>query len=158
NTPTTGGEKLLANLIEDTSRRTTFTVSAQLRQRIQAALRKLLKDAREPVRLNAYRTLVAVHDPVAVNQLAQSLRKAQDIPVPLAEAIDLLDLDGAVNHIGALRPYLKHKDPRVQGLVARALAIDPRSRPEIVELAKNRNTPLEVRREALRGLARADDQ
>lgn len=156
--PRNGSEKLAANLVLDMSRRTTFRVDAPLRQRMQTVLRKLLKDPRDSVRLNAFRTLVASHDTVAVNQLADSLRRGQDIPIPLAEAIELLDLDGAVNHLSALRPYLKHADPRVQGLAARALAVDADSRPQIVALVKNRDTSEEVRRQALRGLARADDR
>ena len=156
--PEDGSEELDARLIEDLGRRTTFRLPAELRQQIQSTWRKLLDDPRNKVRLGAYRVAVANHDPVAVNLLAESLRKGQDFPIPLPEAIDLLDLDGSVNHIAALRPYLTHEDPRVQAQAARALAVDPESRPKIVELARNPQTPGEVRLHALRALAREDGQ
>jgi hypothetical protein len=156
--PQDGDAELDALLLEDLNRRTTFTLPAELRQRIQTAWRKLLNDARGRVRLSAFRVAVANHDPVAVNRLAESLRRGRDIPVPLPDAIELLDLDGAVNHIGALRPYLGHRDSRVRARAARALAVDPESRPRIVQLVRNPATPAEVRRNALRALAREDDR
>ena len=156
--PDDGGEELDASLIEDLTRRTTLPPPAQVRQRIQSVLRKLLDDKRDKVRLYAYRSLVSNHDPVAINLLAESLREGRDTPIPLFEAINLLDLDASINHIGALRPYLHHEDPRVQARAARALAVDPESRPTIVELVKNPKTPEEVRLHALRSLAREDGQ
>lgn len=80
------------------------------------------------------------------------------MPIPLADAIDLLDFDGSVNHIGTLRPYLHHADPQVQAKAVRALAVDPESRPVIVELARSPRAPEEVRLGALRALAREDSQ
>ena len=156
--PADGGEDLDAGLIEDLNRRTTFIPPPQVRQRIQNVLRNLLADKRDKVRLFAYRAAVSNHDLVAVNLLAESLRDGQNVPVPLADAIDLLDFDGSVNHIGTLRPYLHHGDSRVQAKAARALAVDPESRAVIVELARNTRTPEEVRLNALRSLAREDDQ
>lgn len=156
--PRDGGEELDAELIVDLSRRMSFTLPATIRQRIQNAFRKLLDDKRDKVRLYAYRVLAANHDPVAVNLLAESLRTGEGVPIPLHDAIDLLDTDGPTNHIGTLRPYLHHEDPRVQAKAARALAVDPESRPAIVELARNPRTPEEVRLNALRALAREDDQ
>lgn len=156
--PEDGGEELDASLVEDISRRTTFKMPAELRQRIQSVLRTLLADKRARVRLQAYRALVGAHDQVAVNQLADALRRGSEMPVPVAEAVDLLDQDGAINHIGTLRPYLAHPDPRVQATVARALSADSQSRPRIVEMVRNADTPEEVRLSALRGLAREDSQ
>jgi hypothetical protein len=156
--PDDGSEELDANLIEDLTRRTVITPPAQVRQRIQSVLRKLLDDKRDKVRLNAYRSLVSNHDPMAINLLAESLRAGRDIPIALFEAINLLDLDASINHIGALRPYIHHEDPRVQARAARALAVDPESRQAIVELVKNPKTPEEVRLHALRALAREDGQ
>jgi hypothetical protein len=155
--PDDGSEELDSNLVEDMNRRITFTLPAELKQEIMAAWKKLLDDPREKVRVSAYRVLVYNHDPVAVNRLSESLRKEADVPIPLHEAIELLDVDGAINHIGALRPYLNHDDPRAQGWAARALTVDPQSRPKIVELANNLRTPKEVRLHALRGLAREDE-
>lgn len=156
--PDDGGEELDAGLIQDISRRTTFRIPMQDQQRIQNVERKLLNDKRDKVRLFAYRALVANHDSVAINQLADSLRQQKDVPIPLPEAIDLLHDDGSANHLSALRPYLNHKDPSVQAGAARALAIDPESRGKIVELATNPQSPAEVRVNALRGLAREDDK
>lgn len=156
--PQDGGEELDANLVYELNRRTTFTPPAEIRQRIQEVLRKLLEDSRAGVRLSAYRALVANHDPVAVNLLAESLRTKKEVPVPLPEAIDLLDLDGSINHIAALRPYLEHEDQAVQARAARALAVDAESRARIVQLAKESKTPLDVRLQALRALAREDEQ
>ncbi|MEA2604896.1 MAG: Lipoprotein amino terminal region [Acidobacteriota bacterium] len=156
--PGDGGEELDANLIADLSRRTAVTPPARIRQQIQSVWRKLLDDRRDKVRLQAYRALVSNHDSVALGLLVESLREGRGVPVPLPEAIDLLDQDGAVNYIGTLRPYLHHEDPSVQAKAARALAGDPESRPAIVELAKNPSTPGEVRLNALRALAREDDQ
>lgn len=158
NDPADGSETLDASLIEDVSRRIAFAPPPQVLQRIQATFRKLLDDKRDKVRLSAYRSLVGSHDPVAVNLLADSVKKGQGIPVPLAEAIDLLNEDGPVNHIGVLRQYLTNDNPLVQAQAARALAVDPESRPKIVELAKNPRTPLEVRLYALRALAREDSR
>lgn len=153
-----GGAELDALLLEDLNRRTTFTLPAELRLQIQTAWRKLLNDPRGRVRLAAFRVAVSNHDPVAVNILTESLRRGRDLPIPLVDAIELLDLDGSINHIGTLRPYLGHRDPRVRARAARALAVDPESRPRIAQLARNPATPAEVRRNALRALAREDDR
>lgn len=154
--PNDGGEELDAGLIENLSRRLTFRLSAQDQLRIQRVWRRLLDDPRDRVRLYAYRALVANHDPVAVSRLSESLRRGGPFPVPLADAIDLLDQDGSANHIRALRRYLAHADPRVQARAARALALDPESRPRIVQLARSSAAPAEVRLHALRALARED--
>jgi hypothetical protein len=156
--PEDGSEELDANLILDLSQRTMRVPAARVRQRIQGVWRKLLDDRRDKVRLQAYRALIANHDGVALGLLVESLQEGRSFPIPLAEAIDLLDLNGSINHIGTLRPYLQHEDPHVQAKAARALAVDPESRPAIVELARNPRTPAEVRLNALRALAREDDQ
>lgn len=156
--PKDGGAELDANLVEDLNRRTTFTLPAKLKQRIIAAWKKLLDDPRDSVRLSAYRVLVYNHDPIAVNRLSESLRRKKNVPIPLHEAIELLDVDGSINHIVALRPYLTHDDPRVQGWAARALVVDPQSRPQIVKLANSSGTPEEVRLHALAALAREDER
>jgi hypothetical protein len=154
--PDDGGAFLDSKLTEELNRRVAFTLPAELRQRIQAVWRRLLSDPRDLVRLSAFRVSAANHDPVAVNILDESLRSGKDIPIPLQDAIDLLDLNGSINFISTLRPYLSHKDPAVQGRAARALALDPQSRPTIVELAKNSQTAETVRLQSLRGLARED--
>ncbi len=135
--PGDGSEEMDASLIQNLSQRITFIPPAKDRQRIQGVLRTLLDDKRDKVRLYAYRAAVSNHDLVAINVLAESLREGQNVPIPLADAIDLLDFDGSVNHIGTLRPYLSHADPHVQAKAARALAVDPESRPVIVELARS---------------------
>lgn len=155
--PRDGGPELDSKLTEEMNRRVTFTMPAEVRQRIQTVWRKLLRDPRDPVRLSAFRVLAANHDPVAVSLLDDSLRRGRDVPIPLHEAIELLDLNGSINFISALRPYLSHRDPAVQAKAARALAVDPESRPRIVELAGSARTAPDVRRQALRGLAREDE-
>lgn len=154
--PEDGGEELDAMLIADLSRRTTSTPPPETRQAMQTTLRKLLADRRDRVRLFAFKSLVSNHDRVAIDALVGALRRGRDLPIPLAEAVALLDLDGPVNHIGTLRPYLTHPDPSVRAIVVRALAIDPQSRPRIIELARQRTTEPKVRVAALRGLARED--
>jgi len=156
--PEDGGEEFDASLIEDLSRRTTFRLPVRDAQRIQGVLRKLLSDKRDKVRLYAYRSLVWNHDSLALNLLTESLRRGEGVPIPLPDAIELLDDDGSVNYIVTLRPYLNHNDPHVQARAARALAVDPQSRPKIAELAVSSNTPEEVRLNALRALASEDDQ
>ena len=156
--PQDGGEELDARLIDDLNRRTITLPPAQVRQEIQRVFRKLLGDPRDKVRLFAYRAAVSNHDQVAVTQLADSLRRGRDFPVPLPEVIKLLDQDGAVNHVAALRPYLQHADRAVQAQAARALAVDPQSRPAIVALVRNPATPVAVRLNAVRALAREDAQ
>ena len=116
----------------------------------------LMDDPREKVRVHTFRSLIADQDPVAIDRLTESLRNGRDFPVPLPEGIDLLDTDGSVKHSAVLRPYLSHADPAVQGQAARALAVDPQSRPMIIDLAKSSRTPNDVRLHALRGLARED--
>lgn len=149
-------ESLAAGLIEDVARRTTFRQPAELRQRLQGALRDRLSDPRAAVRLSAYRSLVAMHDQVAISRLVESLRSGANIPIPLPDAIDLLDLDGSTKHIVTLRPYLRHSDPAVQAQAARALAVDPESRPAVVSMTVNRQVPNVVRINALRALSRED--
>ena len=102
--------------------------------------------------------LVANHDPVAVNRLSESLRRRTNIPIPIDEAIELLDLDGPINHLGVLRPFLSDRDGRVRARAARALAADSQSRGSIVQMALDPQQPEEVRRFALRGLAREDER
>lgn len=149
-------EVLAGGLVQDISRRTTFRQPAELRQRLQSALRDRLSDPRDAVRLWAYRSLVASHDEVAISRLVESLRSGVNMPIPLPDAIDLLDLDGPTKHIVTLRPYLRHADPHVQAQAARALAVDPESRPAIVNLTSNRQTANVVRINALRALSRED--
>jgi hypothetical protein len=158
NDPRDGSEELDAKLVEDLSRRTTFKLPASILQSIAAAYRGLLDDPRDKVRIAAYRASVANHDPMAIDRLSESLRRGRDFPVPLSEAIDLLDQDGSVKYIGVLRPYLTSTDAQAQAKAVRALAIDPQSRPKIVEIATDARAPAVVRINALRGLARDDKQ
>jgi len=154
--PDDGGELLDAGLIDNISRRTTFRQPTEVRQRLQSALRERLGDARPAVRLAAYRALAASHDPAAISRLVEGLRSGAP-PIPAADAIELLDVDGSAKHIVTLRPYLDDGDPAVRGQAARALALDPESRQRIVGLATDRETPVEVRAHALRALAREDE-
>lgn len=154
--PNDGGEVLDSGLTEFINRRATFKLPAEIRQRIIATWRRLLDDPRPLVRLSAYRVLVANHDSVAVTRLSDRLRDGTNIPIPIDEAIDLLDLVGPLNHLNALRPYLTHGNPRVRARAARVLAGDSQSRAAIIQLANDREQPDEVRRFALRGLARED--
>ena len=149
---------LVSGLIDDISRRTTFRQPAEMRQQLQEAFRSVLDDSRPAVRLSAYRTLVSAHDAAAIDRLVESLRSGQNIPIPLPDAIGLLDVDGSTKHIGTLRPYLENPDPAVQEQVARALAVDPQSRQVIVGLANNIETPVAVRVNALRALSREDEE
>ena len=155
--PNDGGEDLDANLIRDLARKTSFRLPLEDQQRIQTVERPLLSDKRPRVRLEAYRVLVSNHDTVAINRLVDSLRQQQSAPIPLTDAIELLDDDGSVNYISVLRPFLGHSDARVQARAVRALALDDESRPQIVRFAVNPTAPEEVRLNALRGLAREDD-
>jgi hypothetical protein len=154
--PNDGGVELDAGLIEDITRHVTFRLPDEQQQRILRTFRRLQKDKRDKVRLYAFRASVAFHDSVALNTLTETLRKGSGVPIPVADAIDLLDQDGPQNYIGVLRPYLDSTDPLVQARAARALAVDPESRPKIVRLASAGSTPAEVRLNALRGLARED--
>jgi hypothetical protein len=155
--PADGDADLDAGLILDLSRRTTSVPPAATRQRIQATLRKLMDDDREKVRLYAFRALVANHDQVAVSVLDESLRRGTELPVPPAEAIDLLNENGPTGHVNAIRPYLQHNDAMVQAKAVQALASDPESRGRIVELAMSDRTPVRTRIFALRALAREDN-
>lgn len=154
--PSDGGEKLNADLIEDLGRRA-FQVPPALEQQIVATLRGLLDDPRDLVRLAAFRVLGASHDTVAISRLTDALA-ANDSPIPLDEAIRLLDVDGSVFHIEVLRPYLEHEEVPVQAEAARALAVDPDSRPRIVELVTSVETDRQIRLRAIRALAREDER
>ena len=156
--PKNGGEELDAALVVDLGKRVTFRLHDAIEQRLRSVLRALLDDTRPKVRLAAYRSLVAQHDSVAINSIADSLRRGSNFPIPLAHAVKLLDQAGAVNHITALRPYLEHPSPEVQAHVARALSIDPESRKKIIALVTTGSAPEAVRVQALHGLARVDDQ
>jgi hypothetical protein len=77
-------------------------------------------------------------------------------PVALDRAIELIDIAGATRHFNALRPYLSHRDPKVQATAVRILAADSDSRPSIAKLIVDPNTPATVRVQALRGMGRFD--
>ena len=156
--PSDGDEDLDANLVLDLGQRVTFRAPAEVRQRMQVVLRKLLDDQRARVRLQAYRVLVASHDATAINRLTESLQAKRNFPVPLPEAINLLNDDGPVSHIVAVRPYLDHADPAVKAQAARVLSVDPQSRAKIVAFVRDPRTPREVRLLALRALAREDEK
>ncbi|VAW99778.1 hypothetical protein MNBD_GAMMA21-2335 [hydrothermal vent metagenome] len=153
-----GGELLNAGLINDISRRTTFRHSAEIRQRLQHALRDRLKDTRAQVRLAAYYALVPTHDVVSISNLVESLRTGNNIPIPIHNAIELLDVDGSAKHIVTIRPYLNNQDPKIQAQAARALAIDAKSRKQIIALVTNLESPQVVRENAIRALAREDEE
>ncbi len=153
-----GGELLDSGLTEFLNRRATFKLPAEMRQRIIATWRKLLDDPRDRVRLSAYRVLIANHDAVAINRLKETLSAGTAVPIPLVDAVELLELDGATNHLGVLRPLLMNGDPRVRARAARALASDSQSRGAVIRLANDPEQPDEVRRFALRGLAREDER
>lgn len=155
---TTESDDLAAGLIEDISRRTTFRQPAEIRQQLQSALRERLTDSRDAVRLAAYRALVSSHDALAIDQLVQSLRDGGPVPIPLADAIELLDVDGPTKHLVTVRPYLENPDPSVRAQAARVLAVGQDSRQSVVDLAFDSATPREVRLNALRALSREDEQ
>ena len=152
----TGNENLATGLIKDISQRTTFRLPAEYNQRLQTALRSRLDDDRISTKVQAYRTLVASHDVVAVDKLVEGLRN-ENPPIPLPVAIELLDVDGSQKHIETLRPYLGHSDTAVQAQAARALAVDPTSQADIAGLASSGETDLQVRVNALRALSREDE-
>jgi hypothetical protein len=147
---------LKAGLITDLGQRTTFRMPAEMRQKLQAALRLTLDDPDESVRLAAYRALVPAHDIIAIDKLVESLRKGTNFTIPLADGIELLDVDGSSKHLKTLRPFLNHSDPKVQAQASRALANDPESRNAVIALATNKQTNTNTRKNALRGLARED--
>lgn len=148
---------LKAGLIRDIGQRTTFTMPAEMRQRLQSGLRARLDDPDQNVRLAAYRVLVSSHDIVAIDKLVESLRQGSNFTIPLEDGIDLLDVDGSSKHLTTLRPFLNNPNPKVQAQASRALANDPQSRKAVVELATNKKTNKETRKNALRGLAREDE-
>lgn len=156
NDPGNGGADLHAGLIQDISRRVTFRLPEETQQRIIRAFRKNLTDKRDKVRLFAFRAAVSNHDSVALGMLTESLRRGSGVPIPVAEAIDLLDQDGSQNYIGVIRPFLASTDAHIQAKAALALAVDPDSRPQIIRLAQSAETPNEVRLNALRALADDD--
>lgn len=153
--PEDGGAQLEADLIEDLGRRS-FQLPTDLEQRIIETLRALLDDPRDAVRLAAYRVLVMSHDTVALSRLSDHLRSGEEVPIPLAEAIRLLDIDGSIYHLDVIRPYLEHPDPQVRAEAARALAVDPDSRPRIIEMVRDAAAAQQVRLLAIRALARED--
>ena len=155
--PADGDEALDTSLILDLGQRITFRSPPETQQRFQGVLRTLLDDKRARVRLQAYRVLVASHDTVALNRLSESLRTGTNVPVPLSEAINLLNEDGSVSYIAVIRPYLDHADPAVRAQAARALSVDPQSRPRIAAMARDMAAPTDVRLLALRALAREDE-
>lgn len=156
--PDDGGEELDAQLIMDLSARATFAQPAATLQRVQAVIRKLLDDPRPRVRLFAFREAVANHDTVALDRLANALRTGTNMPIPVADAIEMLHFDGPHAYLDAIRPYLASPDPLVQARAAHALSIDPVSRPRLVELIVQPATAPMVRRLALRGLAAQDER
>jgi hypothetical protein len=154
--PADGGETLDAGLVFDLARRTRFPLHTDIRQEIQEVLRGLLRDPRESVRVNAFRALAPTNDAVAIELLGDSVREGTDGPVPLAEAIDLLDLAGSTGHLSLLRPLLDHPDLEVQMQAVKALGVDPASHDAIIAILEDRGRPTALRVQALRGLKRSD--
>lgn len=150
-------DMLASELIYDVTQRTTFRQPAELRQTLQAALRQRLDDERDLTRLAAYRTLVASHDVVAIDRIVNGLIDGSP-PIPPADAIQLLDTDGPTRHIQTVRPFIESADPVVQAQAVRVLAVDPDSRPAVVELASSPETAPQVRVHALRALSREDSE
>lgn len=153
----TESDMLASELIYDVTQRTTFRQPAELRQTLQAALRERLDDDRDLTRLAAYRTLVASHDVVAIDRIVNGLIDGSP-PIPVADAIQLLDTDGPTRHIQTVRPLIENADPEVQGQAVRVLAVDPDSRPAVVDLAFSAETAPQVRVNALRALSREDSE
>ena len=151
-------EMLAAGLVEDIARRTTFRQPVETRQQIQTALREVLDDPRPGVRLRAYQALVPAHDPVAVGLLVEGLESPAGPPIPVPAAIELLHVDGPMNHIATVRPYLDNQDPAVVAQASRVLALDPDSRDRVAGLATSGEADPAVRLAALRALASADDE
>lgn len=153
--PADGGPELNAHLVMELGRRS-IQVPDDLEPKIITVLRVLLDDPRDPVRLAAYRILVASSDTVAVTRLTDALR-ANAPPIPLDEAIRLLDVNGPNFHVDVVRPFLGSGDVAVQAEAARVLAVDPESRAQVVKLVLNRETPQRVRLRGIRALAREDE-
>lgn len=152
-----GDEELDAQLIRELGKRTTSFPPPVIRQRIQDTLRGLMNDPRDKVRLHAFRALIGNHDQVAAGVLDERLRAGTNIPVPTAEAINLLYENGATGHFAAIRPYLQNSDPEVQSMAALALGPDREMRQQIMALAMSPNAAVKTREFALRGLAQNDD-
>lgn len=150
-------DMLASELVYDITRRTTFRQPAELRQMLQAALRERLDDERDLTRLAAYRTLVASHDVVAIDRIVDGVNDG-DPPIPLADAIQLLDTDGPTHHVQTVRPFIENPDPAVQGQAARVLAVDPDSRQAVADLAFSPESARDVRLNALRALSREDSE
>lgn len=148
---------LASELIYDITRRTTFRQPAKVRQTLQAALRERLRDPRDAVRLAAYRSLVPSHDLVAIDRIVEGVRNGTP-PTPMADAVELLDVDGPTRHVKTVQPLIDTKDPAVLAQVVRVLAVDPDSRPAVVNLLLNRQTARQVRVNALRALSREDPE
>ena len=156
NDPKNGGEALKVQLITELMKRSISRLPPARREEVKDAIRRSLDDPREAVRLRAFRALVPAQDSAAIERLASSLKSAGTPLIPLVDAIELLGLSGAVNHVGVLRPYLDHEDASVRAVAALTLAIDPESRPKITTMARNKQSPAVVRIAALRGLAQSD--
>lgn len=149
-------DELASSAIQNLSKRTTFKLPVEIRQQLQATLRARLDDPRKRTRLEAFRTLVASHDQQAVDKIVESLRTNTPV-IPLPEAIRLLDMDGATKHIGTLRPFLQHSDVNVRAEAAHALSVDPESQPIIVQWLTSTGVDKHIRLNAMRGLAREDE-
>lgn len=148
---------LASELIYDIARRTTFRQPAEIRQTLQAALRQRLDDPRAAVRLAAYRSLVSSHDMVAIDRIVEGVRNGSP-PIPMADAVELLDVDGPTRHVQTVQPLIEAQDPAVQAQAVRVLAVDPDSRQAVVDLASSRDTARQVRVNALRALSREDPE
>jgi hypothetical protein len=153
-----GDAELDAQLIRELGKRSTSFPPPVMRQRIQDTLRGLMDDPRDKVRLHAFRALVANHDQLAAGVLDERLRSGANIPIPTAEAINLLYENGATGHFAAIRPYLQNPDPEVQSMAALALGPDQESRQRIMALALSPGAAVKTREFALRGLAQNDEK
>jgi tyrosinase len=154
--PNDGGEQLNANLIKDLSRRAIFPFNSKTRKIIIEGLRPLLKDPRESIRLNSFRALAPAGDKEAIQLLTEGLKNQKSLPIPLSVAIYFINLAGSRPHLETIRPFLNHKDPRVQVQAVKALAVDSKSRAQIVQRVQSKEVPLNIRMAGLRALSHTD--
>ena len=122
---------------------------------VQSTLRKTLDDERETVRSEAYEILVARNDNEAVAKLVNGLKEEKPV-LSTVRSLELLNQSNPVQHLSAIRPYLKNSDSKVVSEAVKALSLDLESRDEIVQLLRNSNTEKNVRFSAVQGLGKWD--
>ncbi len=156
NNPRGGTVNFKVKLLTEMARRATVEKNETAKQQVITWARKNLTTHMDKLRLTSFQLLVSSGDKEAAKQLADSLIGRGKPAVPLADALQLLNLYGSSRHLKAFRPFVDHADVKVRAAAVEGLSEDRQSRGKIMEILMSPQIPFEVREAALVPMAKND--